>query len=76
MPCFGGSCNRRGSGERIGRIEDARFDAATGKLTTLLLHGDRALDVKCEQVTLGRDEVLVPEEYARRLRSLRLRESR
>jgi sporulation protein YlmC with PRC-barrel domain len=61
-------------GERVGRIEDARFDSASGKLSTLLLHDGRALDVDPEQVTLGRDEVLVPEEYARRIRNLRPRE--
>lgn len=58
------------AGDRVGLLQDFGFDRLSGMLQTFLLTNGSAVDVHPEEILLGLGKVLVPPEYAARVRSI------
>ena len=57
-------------GKQLGEFSDLNVTMENGKISEIILSGNKILDIKVEDITIGADVIMVPGDYAARIKEI------
>ena len=62
-------------GKHLGEFSDLNVTMEDGKISEILLSGNKILDINVEDITIGADVIMVPADYAARIKEIEKKQS-